>query len=99
TRPSTGRPMAFDGLLYSNNAIFALTRSNTRHKSNSFGQMTLRGSIVCPDLGILAPGKDDAVSRTAMQMFYDRRVEAFFQIEDTTKATFKRMVYLGPKKA
>lgn len=95
TRPSSGRDFKFDGLLYSNNAIFTIVRSYTRHKSNTFGRMTIRGSIVCPDLGVLVPGKDDTTSRTALQMFYDRRVKSFFQIEDTTQASFRRLVYLA----
>ncbi len=35
TRPDTGRQVMFDGLVYSNNAIFAIVRSKTRHKSNT----------------------------------------------------------------
>ena len=95
SRPSSGRAFQFDGLLYSNNSIFGLVRSNVRHGSYTMGQMLIRGSIICPDLGILAPGKDDTVSRTAFTMYYDRRVSGFFQIEDTTLATFRRLVYLN----
>jgi hypothetical protein len=94
TRPSSGRPLQFDGLLYSNNAIFALARSNVRHKSNTWGQMKIRGSVICPDLGVLAPGKDDTTVRTDVNMYYDRRVSSFFQIEDTSLASFRRLVYL-----
>lgn len=93
SRPSSSRPFQVDGLLYSNNAIFALVRSNIRHRSNAFGELVLRGSMVCPDLGILAPGGNDSVSRVALQFLYDRRVNNFFQIEDTTQASFTRLVY------
>lgn len=95
SRPSSGRAFQFDGLLYSNNAIFGLVRSNVRHGSYTMGQMVVRGSIISPDLGILAPGANDAASRPAFTLYYDRRVSSFYQIVDTTQATFKRLVYLG----
>ena len=86
-------PFRFDGLLYCNNSIFCITRSQGRHKSNNYGQMILRGSIVTADLGMLIPGKDFSVPRDAFKLYYDPRVNQFFRVEDTTQVEFTRVVY------
>lgn len=93
TRPSSGRPFSFDGLLYSNNSIFGITRSSDRHKSNTRGRMVIRGSIVAADLGMLVPGPDFSVPREALDLFYDRRVADFLRVEDTRQVQFSRLVY------
>ncbi|MCC6155551.1 MAG: hypothetical protein IT367_17410 [Candidatus Hydrogenedentes bacterium] len=93
TRPSSGRPFKFDGLLYSNNSIFAITRSSDRHKSNTRGQMQIRGGVVSADLGVLVPGPDFSVPRTALQLYYDKRVANFLRVEDTTRVAFRRQTY------
>jgi hypothetical protein len=93
TRPSSGRPFQFDGLLYSNNSIFAITRSSDRHKSNTRGQMTVRGSVVTADLGVLVPGPDFSVPRDALELYYDKRVADFMRVEDTTQVAFQRLAY------
>ncbi|HRK33097.1 MAG TPA: hypothetical protein PLJ47_00780 [Candidatus Hydrogenedentes bacterium] len=93
TRPSSGRPFNFDGLLYSNNSIFAITRSSGRHNSNTRGRMTVRGGIVSADLGIFVPGPDFSEPRTALQLYYDKRVANFLRVEDTTRVAFRRMTF------
>lgn len=90
TRPASGRPFQFDGLVYSNNAVFALTRSFTRHGSYAYGAMRVRGGLVAADLGMLIPGEGDTVGLT---LLYDRRVRRFLNIEDPTQVTFARLVY------
>jgi len=90
TRPASGRPFQFDGLVYSNNAVFALTRSFTRHGSYAYGAMRLRGGLVAADLGMLIPGEGNTVGLT---LLYDRRVRRFLNIEDPTQVTFARLVY------
>ncbi len=92
TRPSSGRPFSFDGLLYSNNAIFAITRSRTRHGSYTDGKMLVRGAIICPDIGVLVAGPDSSGCKS-FQLLYDRRVRAFWALEDTTQVAFRRLVY------
>ncbi len=76
----------FDGLMYSNNAIFAITRSYSRHKSNSDGKMEIRGAVICPDLGVLTPG--------GFCLLYDRRVKQFWAPEDTSQVAFQRLIYV-----
>lgn len=93
TRPSSGREWKFDGLLYSNNSIFAITRSSGRHKSNARGRMVLRGGVVSADLGVLVPGPDFSAPRTAFQLYYDKRVANFLRVEDTTRVAFRRLTY------
>lgn len=93
TRPSSGREWKFDGLLYSNNSIFAITRSSDRHKSNTRGRMVIRGGVVSADLGVLVPGPDFSVPRTALQLYYDKRVANFLRVEDTTRVAFRRLTY------
>lgn len=93
TRPSSGRDFRFDGLLYSNNSIFAITRSSDRHKSNTRGQMTIRGSVISADLGVLVPGPDFSVPRDALELYYDKRVADFMRVEDTTQVAFQRLAY------
>ncbi len=87
TRPSTGRDFKFDGLLYSNNSIWAIVRSNTRHKSNTKGKMTIRGGVIAADLGVFIPGPG---SGRGLNLFYDPRVERFLQLTDTSVVTFSR---------
>jgi len=88
-RPS---PWRFDGLLYSNNAIFAITRSYTRHFSHTDGKMVIRGAIVCPDLGVLAPGPDQR-GQESFTLMYDPRVREFWTPSDTTQVAFNRLSY------
>ncbi len=91
TRPRSGRPFQFDGLVYSNNAVFTLTRSFVRHGSYAYGAMRIRGGMVAADLGVLVPGEGNTIGLT---LEYDRRVRRFLNVEDTSRVTFSRLVYL-----
>jgi hypothetical protein len=82
TRPSSGRSWKFDGLLYSNNSIFSIVRSYTRHYSNTKGKMDIRGGIVAADLGVFVP--------EGFVLKYDPRVERFLKQSDTTRPVFAR---------
>jgi len=90
TRPSSGRPFLFDGLLYSNNSIWAIVRSKTRHYSNSNGAMRIRGGMIAADLGVFVPGNGSTVG---LEMMYDPRVERFLEIRDTSLVTFNRSAF------
>jgi len=90
TRPSGGRPFLFDGLLYSNNSIWAIVRSKTRHYSNSNGAMRIRGGMIAADLGVFVPGNGSTVG---LEMMYDPRVERFLEIRDTSLVTFNRSAF------
>lgn len=90
TRPSSYRDFKFDGLLYSNNAIFTIVRSDTRHNSNTGGHMTIRGGIIAQDLGMFIPGNG---SDTGLKMMYDPRVERFLTPHDTNVVAVKRQAF------
>jgi hypothetical protein len=92
TRSSSGDPVKFDGLLYSNNAIFTIARSRVRHGSYTDGKMLIRGAIICPDLGVLAPGSNSS-GNESFKLLYDNRVRRFWAPEDTTQVAFQRLVY------
>ena len=88
-RPSSGAPFRFDGLLYSNNAIFQIVRSRVRHGSYTDGKMHIRGAVIAPDLGVLAPGSDKVGDKS----FYLLYVQRFMELEDTTRVSFRRRVF------
>lgn len=85
-------PFRFDGLLYCNNSIFCITRSKGRHNSNTYGQMIIRGGVVTADLGMFIPGKDFSVPRDGLKLYYDKRVNRFLRVEDTSQVEFHRVV-------
>jgi len=78
-------PFRFDGLLYSNNAIFSIAKSKGRHNSNQYGEMILRGAIISADLGMLVPG--------GLDVLYDRRVRDLLNLEDTLNVDLTRLVF------
>jgi hypothetical protein len=82
---SSEKPFEFEGLLYSNNAIFSITKSNGRHGSKTYGKMTLRGGIVAPDLGMLVPG--------GLELLYDERVRDLYNLEDTADVQLTQGVF------
>lgn len=90
SRPTSKRDFKFDGLLYSNNAIFTITRSDTRHKSNTAGRMTIRGGIIAQDLGMFIPGPGGG---RGLNMFYDPRVERFLTPHDSNVVALERQAF------
>jgi len=82
----------FDGLLYSNNAIFTIARSYARHKSKTNGKMMIRGAIICPDIGVLVAGPDKK-GEESFTMLYDQRVREMWAPQDQTHVFFQRQVY------
>lgn len=82
---SRGDEFKFDGLLYSNNSIFAIVSSYGRHKSNKEGKMTIRGGLVSADLGIFSPG--------GLDFLYDPRVERFLTVRDEQNVTLARTAF------
>lgn len=90
-------PFRFDGLLYTNNSIFGVIRSNGRHGSMMYGKLWVRGGIVCADLGLLSTDNAHTSSSDSyyggIQVYYDKRVTAFLNIVDPTQVAFERSVY------
>ncbi len=71
-RPS-GQEFKIDGQIYTSNSIFALTRK----ASNTLGKMTINGSIVAADVGVLVGG--------GLNLHYDQRLKTFLNIKDDSK--------------
>jgi hypothetical protein len=90
-------PFRFDGLLYTNNAIFGVVRSNGRHGSQTYGKLWVRGAIVCADLGLLSTDNAHTGSADAyyggVEVYYDKRVKAFLNVVDPTQVQFARLAY------
>jgi hypothetical protein len=96
-------PWRFDGLLYTNNCIFGVTRGNVRHKSQTYGMMIVRGGMVCSDLGMLVADSgyeseyrsDGTVEPyyCGLRLVYDKRVDAFLNVEDPSLVEFSRLAY------
>jgi len=91
SRPSSGAPFRIDGLLYTNNSIFALARSMSKHNSRTLGQILLRGGLIAADLGILSPGEKNTTIR-GFTLHYDQRVRNFLNIQDVANLGFTRLL-------
>ncbi|HOV31889.1 MAG TPA: hypothetical protein PLX23_00825 [Candidatus Hydrogenedens sp.] len=91
TRPSSGRPFQFDGLLYSNNSIWCIVRSRARHNSNTYGKMIIRGGVVAADLGVFIPA-DNGVG-IGLTMYYDPRVRRFLEITDPNVVSYRKIAF------
>lgn len=79
-RPS-GSEFKFDGQMYTNNSIFALTRSSSKNG----GKMIVNGAVVAADVGILTP--------QSLKLNYDSRLKAFLKIKDDSKVTFTQATW------
>ncbi|WP_027481734.1 polymer-forming cytoskeletal protein [Deinococcus pimensis] len=79
-----------DGLLYSSNAVFSITRRN----GNLKGAWDLRGALVADDAGILAPGDNDVNSgnsgRMGLTLYHDRRMTDFLRVRDDEEVALMR---------
>ena len=84
-------PKRIDGLLYTNNALFAIERQHSQLydpksktwstvPSKSRGTMTINGAIIAPDLGVLVTGN----ATPALTVNYDARVKAFMPFTPKT---------------
>ena len=96
-----GTPMQIDGLLYTNNAIFGIV--NRRSTMN--GRLEVNGSLVCADLGLLAPGRR-AMSGTpasdlvpgspfmvGLRVNYDKRTKQMLNVDNPNQVVMKRTLW------
>lgn len=84
-----------DGLLYTNNAIMAMMPTWSKHKSNMYGSLTLRGAAYAADLGIHASGGDGGSKRGfGFEVQYDARVQKLLSVTDVSSLSLKRSVRL-----
>lgn len=94
-------PMSIDGLLYTNNAIFGIVG---RH-DGARGQVQVNGSLVCADLGMLAPGyrnighNNDPSNvpgspyAVGLRLNYDKRTKGMLHVTNPYSVTIKRTLW------
>jgi len=72
------RGFELDGMLYTNNALIGLAHSQSWHRSNKNGRLTIRGAVTAGDLGLHASGNGmkEFSSNPGLELFYDARVQA-----------------------
>ena len=93
-----GSSVKIDGLLYTNNAIFGIV-----HRSDVMdGQLIVNGSLVCSDLGLLAPGKFSSGTqgtdanlpgspyKIGLKLNYDERTKAMLNVQNPNQVTMRR---------
>ncbi|MFQ5658292.1 MAG: hypothetical protein ACE5G5_12180, partial [Candidatus Methylomirabilales bacterium] len=85
TNRSAGTPFQIDGLLYSNNAVFALARK----ASNAQGQLLLNGAMVAADMGVLVPGNGGV----GLQLYYDQRISTLLKLKDPSQVSLVRRAW------
>jgi hypothetical protein len=94
-----GTPMQIDGLLYTNNAIFGIAR---REDPSVKGQMVINGSLVCADLGLLAPGYSNPGGANNMpgspfapglRLNYDKRTKGMLNVKNPYQVQIKRTLW------
>ncbi|MEM7310382.1 MAG: hypothetical protein AAF682_27140 [Planctomycetota bacterium] len=99
TRPF-GEPMAVDGLVYTNNSIFGIVSRITP----MLGRMTVNGSLVASDLGLLVPGYEDPFGLSGntsplsdfaigLQLNYDQRVKEMLNVKNPLQVQLKRTLW------
>jgi hypothetical protein len=93
-----GEPMRLDGLYYTNNAIFGIVHRNDRMD----GKLVVNGSLVCADLGLLAPGKSapgggDNVPGSpysvGLRLNYDERTKGMLNVRNPFQVAIHRTLW------
>ena len=97
-----GTPFAVDGLMYTNNAIFGIIHRSTKFE----GAMKVNGSMICADLGLLAPGiaSSKTVGTTknlpgsgykiGLTLNYDARLKDLLDIPNPFEVHLRRMLWV-----
>jgi hypothetical protein len=97
-RPA-GDPARLDGLYYTNNAIFGLFGRDDR----MMGKMVVNGSLVCADLGLLAPGNlaqgggdnpPGSPYSVGLRLNYDERTKGMLNVRNPNQVTIHRAMWL-----
>jgi hypothetical protein len=78
-----------DGLLYTNNSIFMMSRGHNRwtrgqEVRSGGGKMVVNGSIVAADLAMLVAGQDKDRYGRGLKLNYDVRTSEYLTIEAAT---------------
>jgi hypothetical protein len=97
-----GDAFLIDGLLYTNNSIFAIVNRD----EHALGTMVLNGALVAADLGVLVPGIRDpwgylsnhspvlnSEFAIGLQLNYDRRVKDMLNVRNPFQVQLKRTLW------
>lgn len=93
-----GESMRLDGLYYTNNAIFGIVARDDR----MMGKILVNGSLVCADLGLLAPGNlasggSDNVPGSpysvGLRLNYDERTKTMLNVRNPNQVTIRRTLW------
>ena len=84
---AAGTPFQIDGMLYSSNAIFALSRTD----ANTDGTMTVNGAMVAADMGVLVPGEN--ADGFGLELNYDQRVANMLKIKNPEAVRLARRAW------
>jgi hypothetical protein len=93
-----GDPMRLDGLYYTNNAIFGIVARADRMK----GKLVVNGSLVCADLGLLAPGNNSSGGSdnvpgspfsVGLRLNYDERTKGMLNVSNPNQVTIHRSLW------
>jgi hypothetical protein len=96
-RPA-GAPMRVDGLLYTNNALFGMVARSDRMQ----GKLVINGSIVCADLGLLAPGNrapggadnvPGSPYSVGLRLNYDERTKRMLNVRNPFQVEMRRALW------
>jgi hypothetical protein len=95
---AAGTPMQIDGLLYTNNAIFGIAQ---RDDPSVKGQIVINGSLVCADLGVLAPGYMGNGANNlpgspfvpGLRLNYDKRTKGMLNVKNPYQVQLKRTLW------
>ncbi len=84
---TAGTPFQIDGMLYSSNAIFALSRTD----ASTDGTMTVNGAMVAADMGVLVPGEN--ADGFGLELNYDQRVANMLKIRNPEAVRLARRAW------
>ena len=101
SRHTYDTPMEIDALLYTNNAIFGIV-----HRSDTMrGQLQVNGAMICPDLGVLAPGRLNTAGtgtganppgspyKVGLRLNYDKRTKGMLNVVNPNQVIIKRTLW------
>ena len=93
---SQSQAFEIDGLLYTNNSIFMMSRGHNNWTQGSEvrsggGKMIVNGAIVAADLAMLVAGQDNNSYSRGLRLNYDERTSQYLTIEDTTSVTLSTL--------